>query len=53
MARKCIARETLRPVLPAGTLSRMRKGEEVRPITAGRVAQVLGVDVTEILEEEV
>ena len=28
------------------------KGKDIRPKTAGRIADALGVDVTEILEEE-
>lgn len=52
MARRCVPREALRPVLSAGTLNRVKNGADVRPVTAGRIAKALGVDVTEIIEEE-
>lgn len=52
MARRCVPREALRSVLSAGTLSRVRNGADVKPITAGRIAKALGVDVTEIIEDE-
>lgn len=51
MARNGQPREALRPVLPAGTLARIRQGYEVRPYTAGRIAQALGVDPADILED--
>ena len=37
--------------IPRGTLSRVYRGD-VRPETAGRIAEALGVDVTEIIETE-
>lgn len=53
MARNGQPLESLRPVLPAGTLARIRKGYEVRPYTLGRIAQALGVDPEDIIEKEV
>lgn len=35
------------------TLTRIRRGEGVKPKTVGGIAEALGVDVTEILKEEV
>lgn len=52
MARNGQPRGALRPVLPAGTLARIRKGYEVRPYTLGRIAQALGVDPEELMEKE-
>lgn len=52
MARACKARDDLRDVLSAGTLRRIRTGEELRPATVGRIAKALGVDVTEIVKED-
>ncbi len=52
MARACKTREDLREVLSAGTLRRIRTGEDLRPATLGRIAKALGVDVTEIMDEE-
>lgn len=34
------------------TLTRIRRGEDVKPKTIGSVAAALGVDVTELLKEE-
>ena len=36
--------------IPRGTLSRVMRGE-VRPETAGKIAKILGVEVTEIIEQ--
>ena len=52
MARACKTRDDLREVLSAGTLRRIRMGEELRPATIGRIAKALGVDVIEIVKEE-
>lgn len=38
--------------LPRPTLNNVISGRNVRPGTIGRVAKALGIDVTEILEEE-
>lgn len=37
--------------IPKGTICRVTR-EDVRPETAGRIAKALGVDVSEILEEQ-
>lgn len=34
------------------TLTRIRRGEDVKPKSIGALAEALGVDVTEILKEE-
>ena len=34
------------------TLTKIRKSEDVLPATVGRLAEALGVDVTEIAEQE-
>lgn len=34
------------------TVSRMRNEKEVTPKTAGKIAQALGVDVTDIMKED-
>ena len=52
MARACVSRKELeRSGIPKTTLIRAMK-HSVRPATAGKIAKVLGVDVTEILETE-
>lgn len=38
--------------MPDSTLNRLMQGKEVFPVTAGKVARALGVDVTEIIELE-
>ena len=54
MANACMNTEDVRKVaeLPRPTLNNVISGRNVRPGTIGRVAKALGVDVTEILEEE-
>ncbi len=37
--------------IPKGTLCRVIGGEDARPETIGRIAKVLGCEVTEILED--
>lgn len=53
MARKCKKRND---ILEAGVknsvLGRALRGCSIRPDTAGKIAQAIGVDVTEILMEE-
>ena len=52
MARKCITAEELQQTIPAGTLGGLVSGRRnCRPATAGKLAQALGVDVLDILEE--
>lgn len=54
MARACILPEALARAaeMPRATLNNVIKGCSVRPATLGRVARALGVDVTELMEEE-
>lgn len=52
-ARKCMGPKEIKAAgFPLGTLSTALNSENVRPETAGRLAKALGVDVTEIIEEE-
>lgn len=51
-ARACMGQKDLIAAgIPKGTLCRIIGGVELRPETAGRIAKALGVDVTEIIEE--
>ena len=54
MANACMNTEDVQKAteLPRPTINNVISGRNVRPRTIGRVAKVLGVDVTEILEEE-
>lgn len=52
-ARTCKGPKDLEAVgISRGTWATAISGKSVRPETAGRIAKALGVDVTEILEEE-
>ena len=52
-ARACMGPKEIEAAgFPRGTLSTALNSENVRPDTAGRLAKALGVDVTEIIEEE-
>lgn len=51
-ARACMGQKELEEAgIPRGTICRVLNSE-VRPETAGRIAKALGVDVTEILEDQ-
>ena len=54
MARACMNAADLPAAagLPRPTVNNAITGRSVRPATAGRIARALGVDVTDILEEE-
>lgn len=53
MARACKSPKDLEKAgIPRGTWTTARRGRSIRPETAGRIAKALGVDVTEILEDE-
>lgn len=50
-ARACVsAKELVAAGIPKGTLCRAIGGSEIRPETIGKIARVLKVDVTEIIE---
>lgn len=51
-ARACMGqKELIAAGIPHGTLCRVLNSS-VKPETAGRIAKALGVDVTEIIEDE-
>ena len=50
-ARACMGQKDLVAAgIPKGTLCRIVGGEDARPETIGKIARVLGVDVTAIIE---
>ena len=51
MARKCMSTAELTEAaqMPRATVTKVASGREVKPSTIGRIAQALGVDVTEIM----
>lgn len=52
MARTGKRRKDLEVNIAPSTVQNIIKGKEVLPDTIGRLARELGVDITEILEEE-
>ena len=53
LARKCKTLSDLRGEgLSPQTLSRIKNGNEVMPVTVGKIAKALGVDPADIIEEE-
>ena len=49
-ARACMdTKDLVASGVPRGTLCRVYQSE-IRPVTAGKIAKALGVDVTEIIE---
>lgn len=54
MARVCMNPQDLARAaeMPPQTVNGVLRGRGVRPATLGRIAKALGVDVSEILEEE-
>lgn len=51
-ARACMStKDLIKAGIPKGTLSTVLQ-RNIKPETAGKIAYVLGVDVTEILEKE-
>lgn len=54
MARACLNSDDLAKAadMPRPTVNNAITGRSIRPATAGRLARALGVDVTEIIEED-
>lgn len=50
LAQKCMSISNLREGVSPQTLTRVRRGESVKPVTVGKIALALGVDVTDIIE---
>ena len=53
MARACMNTEDLQKAaeMPRPSLNNVISGKSARPATIGRIARALGVDVTEIIDE--
>ncbi len=53
LAEQCKTMSMLRGEgLSPHTLTRMRRGEDVKPITVGKIAKALGVDPEDIIDKE-
>lgn len=50
LAQQCKTMADLREGASPQTLRRIRRGDEVKPRTVGRIARALGVDVADIIE---
>lgn len=51
LARACMSESDLRTGTSPQTLLKIRKGMEVKPKTAGKIALALGVDITDIIKD--
>lgn len=52
LAKRCRTMSALRTGVSPQTLRKIRQGGDVRPDVVGRVAQILKVEVTDIIQEE-
>lgn len=53
LARRCMVMSALRGNgLSPQTITRIRNGADVKPVTVGKIAKALGVDPVEIIEME-
>ena len=50
LARQCKTISNLRDVASSQTLTRIRKGDNIKPATLGRIAKALNCDPVDILE---
>lgn len=50
LARQCKTISSLRDGVSSKTIVKIKKGFEVNPVTVGRIANTLGVDVEEIID---
>lgn len=51
LAERCMNLRDLRAGTSSQTLTRIRRGEDVLPATAGKIARALNVNVIDILKE--
>lgn len=52
LARRCMTLSGLRGKgLSPATITRIRSGAEVKPVTVGKIAKALGVDPIDIIED--
>ena len=52
LARQCKTISDLRRVTSSYTLTRIRRGDSIKPYTIGRIAKALQCDPTDIIERE-
>ena len=51
LARALLSDRQLREYVSPGTMQRVRRGEDLKPPTVGKIARALGVDPAEIVKE--
>lgn len=51
LARRCMSLRDLRKGTSPQTLTRIRRGESIKPVTVGRIAKALDCDPTDIIQE--
>lgn len=51
LAQQCMNLRDLRSAVSPQTLTRIAKGNKVKPATVGRIAKALGVPVEQIIDE--
>ena len=53
LARRCTSYRALRSAVSPQTVTKMRKGEDIMPRSAGKLAMALDVDVEDLIVKEV
>lgn len=51
LARRCMSLRDLRNGTSPQTLTRIRRGENIKPVTVGRIAKALDCDPTDIIQD--
>lgn len=51
LARRCMSLRDLRNGTSPQTLTRIRRGESIKPVTVGRIAKALDCDAADIIQE--
>lgn len=51
LARRCMPLRDLRNGTSPQTLTRIRRGESIKPVTVGRIAKALDCDPTDIIQD--
>lgn len=51
LARRCMSLRDLRNGTSPQTLTRIRRGESIKPVTVGRIAKALDCDPTDIIQD--
>jgi len=52
LARACMTDRRMREYVSSNTMTKIRRGEEIKPRTVGKIARALGVDPAALIEEK-